>query len=378
MNLHARSFNAPALVAPVRGPELSVVVPTLNEAGNIGLLYEALCRSLSGVEWEMIVVDDDSRDETVAITRALATRDRRVRCIRRIGRRGLSGAVTEGILSSSATAVAVIDADMQHDERLLSAMLTELNSGAELVIGSRHVAGGDAAGGFTRLRRFASDVATRAARVVLRIQVSDPMSGFFMLKRDLAEQIVPRLSTQGFKVLLDLIVSSPQPLKIVELPYTFRPRRHGLSKLDGSVVWDFAGLLIAKASGDWISTRFLAFGLVGLSGLAVHLMALRVFISGAGLSFDTAQFLAAYTAMLWNFSANNVFTYRDRRLTGGKWIRGLLSFCAVCSFGAIANVGVASWVYDNDPNWWIAGAAGAIMGAVFNYAVTASVTWRRA
>jgi dolichol-phosphate mannosyltransferase len=371
---------APRLVpgnAPSPGAELSIIVPTLNEAQNIRSLYEAICAALIGFDWEMIVVDDDSRDGTVEIARQLAAQDHRVRCLRRIGRRGLAGAVVEGILSSSAFAVAVIDADLQHDERLLPRMLMELRGGADLAIGSRHAEGGSMSEGLSRLRRSVSDSATDAARRILRVRVSDPMSGFFAIRRNTAEAIVPRLSSQGFKVLLDLLVSAHVPLKVVELPYTFRPRHRGESKLDSAVALDFLGLLVAKASGDRLSARFLAFGLVGLTGLVVYLAALNGLLAGAGLSFDAAQVLAAVVAMTWNFTVNNSFTYRDRRLTGTNWLRGLLSFYAVCSIGAIANVGVASWVYGNDPIWWLAGAAGALMGAVFNYAVTASVTWRR-
>lgn len=362
---------------PLAGAELSVIVPTLNEEDNIRVLYKALRTSLEDVSWEMIIVDDDSGDRTVAVSRELGARDHRVRCVRRIGRRGLSGAVVEGILSSSAFAVAVIDADMQHDERLLPAMLAELKGGADLVIGSRHLSGGTSAEGFSRLRQWISNSSTHAARRLLGVTASDPLSGFFAVRRTTAEALVPRLSSQGFKVLLDLLVSAREPLNIVELPYTFRPRHRGQSKLDSGVALDFLGLLIAKASGDRISPRFIAFGLVGLTGLGVHLAVLSVLLDHARLPFDTAQILAAVCAMTWNFAANNAFTYRDRRLAGFDWIKGLLTFYAVCSIGAVANVGVASWVYGNEPVWWVAGAAGALMGAVFNYAVTASVTWRR-
>lgn len=359
------------------GPELSVIVPTLNEAENIPVLYQALCDSLTGIDWEMIVVDDDSSDGTVPAARALAARDHRVRCLHRVGRRGLAGAVIEGFLSSSAFAVAVIDADLQHDERLLPRMLAALRDGSDIAIGSRHVSGGSAADGFSRWRRMVSGFATEATRRLLGVRVSDPMSGFFAVRRTTAETIAPYLSTQGFKVLLDLLVSAREPLKIAELAYDFRPRHRGQSKLDAGVAMDFLGLLVAKASGDRISSRFLAFALVGLSGLAVHLAVLNVAMKYSGLTFDAAQVLAACFAMVWNFAINNIFTYGDRRLHGLAWLWGLVSFCAVCSIGTIANVGVASWVYGNDPDWWIAGAAGAIMGAVFNYAVTASVTWRR-
>lgn len=357
--------------------QLSIVVPTLNEAENIQLLYEAIRKCLTDIDWEMIVVDDDSTDGTVSVARNLAANDPRVRCLRRIGRRGLSGAVVEGILSSSAFAVAVIDADLQHDERLLRRMLAELHGGADIAIGSRHTPGGTAAQGFSGWRQSISNWGTRLAQRMLRVEVSDPMSGFFAVRRSVAESIVPRLSTQGFKILLDLLVSARQPLNVVEIPYIFRPRHHGQSKLDSSVALDFLGLLVAKGTGDRISPRFLAFGLVGLTGLGVHLAALSALLTYAPVSFDVAQVIAALAAMTWNFTINNIFTYRDRRLSGAGWFWGLMTFYAVCSIGAIANVGVASWVYGNEPIWWLAGAAGALMGAVFNYSVTSSVTWRR-
>lgn len=369
-----RASEMPALLT---GAELSIVVPTLNEQDNIKVLYDAICDCLTDVNWEMIVVDDDSSDDTVRIVREIATRDHRVRCLRRIGRRGLSGAVIEGILSSSAFAVAVIDADLQHDERLLPRLLAEIRGGADIAIGSRHMGGGSASQGLSRWRQFASNFATDAARKILGVEVSDPMSGFFAVRRSTAEAVIPQLSTQGFKVLLDLLVSARETLKVVELPYTFRPRHRGQSKLDSGVALDFFSLIVAKASGDRISSRFLAFGLVGVTGLGVHLAALSALLSNTSVPFDVAQVLAAFVAMTWNFTINNSFTYRDRRLSGMAWFWGLATFYVVCGIGAIANVGVASWVYGNEPIWWLAGAAGAIMGAVFNYAVTASVTWRR-
>ena len=361
----------------VPAPELSVIVPTLNEADNIPLLYRALCDALAGTRWEMIVVDDGSTDGTVAVVNDIASHDSRVRCLRRLRRRGLAGAVTEGMLASSAFAVAVIDADLQHDEVVLPLMLSSLREGADLAIGTRRAAGGRANGGFSSWRRWASDSATHAARLLLGVRVSDPMSGFFMIRRDVAERLAPRLSSQGFKVLLDLLVSAEAPLRVVEHAYAFRPRRHGRSKLDTAVVWDYLGLLVAKATGDRVSARFLSFALVGLTGLAVHLVLLNALLASTPLPFDGAQFAAAFGAMTWNFVLNNAFTYADRRLEGRDWVRGLLSFYAVCSIGAVANVGVASWVYGNEPVWWIAGAAGAVMGAVFNYSVNTAFTWRK-
>lgn len=363
-------------MGPGPPPELTVVVPTFNERGNVPSLIARIAVALHGVHWEVIVVDDDSPDGTAELVRELARSDARVRCMRRIGRRGLAGACAEGILASSAFAVAVIDADLQHDETLLPGMLATLRHGADLVVGTRYAAGADAEDGLTGVRAWGSRLANQLARTLLGIRLSDPMSGFFMMRREAFEAVAPRLSSQGFKLLLDVVASAQSPLKIVEAPYRFRPRRHGHSKLDSLVVVDYLGLLLAKVSGDRLSVRFVLFALVGASGLVVHLIALRVLMDTMNVGFDGAQTGAAYVAMTWNFFLNNQLTYRDRRLHGWRALTGLASFYAVCSVGAIANVGVASWIYRGAATWWLAGTAGALMGAVFNYAASSIVTWR--
>lgn len=359
------------------GPELTIVVPTFNEHENVPLLVEKIGSVLAGVRWEVIFVDDDSPDRTAARAKALAGDDPRVRCIRRVGRRGLSGACIEGMLASAAPVVAVMDADLQHDEALLPGMLDAINEGAELVVGTRYAEGGTATAGFSAIRQWGSEAATWLARRLLGIRISDPMSGFFMIRREIVDGVAPKLSAQGFKILLDIIASSPRALATVELPYRFRHRLHGESKLDMLVTLEYLGLLLAKLGGDWLSVRFILFMLVGLSGLAVHLLALRAGLDALSLGFNWAQTFATYVAMTWNFVLNNQLTYRDRRLTGSRVIWGLLTFYAVCSVGAVANVGVASWIYLSQPSWWLAGTAGALMGAVFNYAASSALTWRQ-
>src|SRR5438552_1720648 len=165
-------------------PELSVVVPTFNERDNVTVLYRRLEATLSGISWEVVFVDDNSPDGTWEVVRGLARKDSRVRCVRRIGRRGLSGACIEGILASIGPYAAVIDADLQHDETQLPKMVALLRTGeAELVVGSRYVEGGSA-DSFNKQRAGASQLATEVARRVLKVEVADPMSGFFMICRD--------------------------------------------------------------------------------------------------------------------------------------------------------------------------------------------------
>ncbi|MEZ5900649.1 MAG: glycosyltransferase family 2 protein [Hyphomicrobiaceae bacterium] len=357
-------------------PELAVVVPTFCEAENVSLLLAALSPALAGISYEVIFVDDDSPDGTVEVARKLAHEDPRIRAIRRIGRRGLAGAVSEGVLSTSAPYVAVMDCDLQHDEALLSCMLQALKSGADVAVATRYEAGGSTAGGFNSLRLWGSKAATWLSKLVLKTEISDPMSGFFMLRRDLFEEVAPKLSNGGFKILLDILASTPRSLRITEIPYTFRPRLAGDSKLNELVVADFAALVVSKATRDTVSPRFLMFALVGASGLGVHVLALKALLSAAHLPFDYAQLGASYVAMSSNFLLNNVLTYADRRLRGLQALKGFLSFIVVCSVGTLANVGVAKLIYAQDPDWLLAGVAGALMAAVFNYAMTSVVTWR--
>jgi len=358
-------------------PVLSVVVPTFNERDNVAKLYGKLDAALAGVAWEVVFVDDNSPDGTWKVVRNLAQQDSRVRIIRRIGRRGLSGACIEGILASSAPYAAVIDADLQHDETQLPKMLNLLRGGeAELVVGSRYIEGGSA-DSFNRGRAGASALATEVAKRVLGISIADPMSGFFMIRRDKFEELAPELSTQGFKILLDIVATAHGKLKTIEVPYSFGSRLHGESKLDSMVALDFLGLVLAKFTHDVVSLRFLMFAMVGGTGLFVHLGTLFIALRFLGLSFAVSQAAGAFVAMTSNFILNNFLTYRDQRLKGFAILGGLLAFYLVCSVGLFANVGVAFSVYDKQPIWWLAGAAGALMGVVWNYAMSGLFVWRK-
>src|SRR5450759_461348 len=368
------SENPPQSVAT---PQLSVVVPTFNERDNVTTLFRRLEATLAGVAWEVIFVDDNSPDGTWDVVRGLARQDSRVRCIRRIGRRGLSGACIEGILASSAPCAAVIDADLQHDETQLPKMLALLQGGeVDLVVGSRYIEGGSA-DSFKRQRAGASALATEVARRSLRVKIADPMSGFFRIRRDRFEQLAPQLSTQGFKILLDIVATARGALRVKEIPFTFGSRLHGESKLDSMVALDFLGLVLAKLTNDVVSLRFLLFAMVGSTGLVVHLAALFVALKAFDLPFAEAQACGALSAMTSNFILNNFLTYRDQRLKGLAILRGLLLFYLVCSVGLFANVGVAFSVYDQEPIWWLAGAAGALMGVVWNYAMSGLFVWRK-
>ena len=377
MQYEAGSVGTTAATGMARAPELAVVVPTFNEHDNVAPLIELIASALEGVDWEVIFVDDDSADGTAAMVRGIAQRNPRVRCLQRIGRRGLSTACIEGVLASSAPFIAIMDADLQHDERLLPRMLETLRrERCDLVVGSRYIAGGGV-GDWDDRRAGISSLATRLSRLICRIDIADPMSGFFMLRREVFDRAVRRLSGQGFKILLDLLASSPETLHLKELPYEFRRRRHGASKLDTLVVWEFGMLLADKLVGHLLPVRFALFAVIGAVGLGVHLAVLRAALAVPALDFTAAQAIATVVAMTSNFFLNNLFTYRDQRLRGWRLLRGLFSFYLICAVGAVGNVGIAAYVFAADNVWWLAGIAGAIVGSVWNYAVSSVFTWRQ-
>ena len=341
-------------------------------------MVDRLRTALDGIAWEAVFVDDGSSDGTRREVAAIGRGDARVRLVHRRGRRGLASAFVEGAECSLAPFIAAIDGDLQHDETLLPRMLQVLRSEpVDVVVGSRYAAGGSL-GEWGRGRAGLSGLATRLSRLVTRADISDPMSGFFMVPRTVFERALPRLSAIGFKILLDLIASLPGRPVIRELPYQFRVRTAGESKLDAGVLLDFVLLLLDKLVGGLAPVRFILFAAVGALGLGVHLLALQLALSAAGLPFETAQGVATGCAITANFFLNNVFTFRDQRLRGPRLWRGLAVFALACAVGAAANLNIAAlMVGAGHRPWWIAGVAGAVMSLVWNYAVGSTLTWRR-
>lgn len=365
------------IAAPDKPLELCVVVPTFNEAGNIARLIDRLSAILVGTEWEAVVVDDESPDGTAEVVRQIARTDRRVRILKRMGRRGLSSACLEGMLASAAPYIAVIDADFQHDEALLPQMLETLRGeDLDLVVGSRFVAGGGT-GTWSAQRLKASRLATRVSRLLVKADLKDPMSGYFIIRREALEPAIPHVFGVGFKILLDLVASSPTPLKIRELPYEFRERQAGESKLDLLTAWQFLMMLWDKRLGRIVPARFISFSVVGAVGVLVHFVILSLLFRTLGADFVASQAVAAVGAMTGNFLLNNLLTYRDQRLRGREMLRGWLTFTLACGIGAVANVGIAAALFRGDVGWFLSALSGVVVGAVWNYAATSFYTWGR-
>ncbi len=359
------------------GPlELAVIIPTFNESANVKRLLDRLSLVLAEINWEAIFVDDNSPDGTAEMVRQIARQNRNVRIVHRIGRRGLSTAVVEGMLASAAPVLAVIDGDMQHDEAILPTLYAEVASGeADIAIGTRY-AGGGSTGDWSESRLRLSQWATRIGQAFLKTDMSDPMSGFFAISRDKLMQAMPGLSGVGFKILLDIVASLPERPRVAEVAYTFRSREAGESKADAMVAAEYLALIVDKTIGRYIPLRMLSFLAIGGMGVGVHLAVLAASLA-TGLSFLNAEIAAVIAAMTFNFFLNNVLTYRDRRLTGWHMVTGLASFYAVCSVGALANIGIGNWMNGQDSRWWVAGLSGVVVGAVWNFVASSFVTWRK-
>ncbi len=357
-------------------PVVSIVAPTYNERMNIRPLVAAVTAAMGDTPFELIFVDDDSPDGTSLEIAAVAREGASVRGLRRVGRRGLASAVVEGAMSAHADIIGVIDADMQHDETLLPRMLEILRTtDTDIVVASRHVAGGSV-GEWDATRQRMSVFATWASRLLIGESVSDPMSGFFMTRRAVFDGAIYDLSQQGYKILLDLLTSSPHPLKVAEVPYTFRDRQSGESKVDTMIVAEYAFLLIEKMTNGLIPPKFVLFSIVGGVGLLLHLTVLGVLV-GNDVHFIYAQAAATCCAMALNYVLNNSITYRTERLRGLRFIRGFVVFCLVCSMGALANISIANLTIHEVNSWPLAGIAGAFMSSVFNFGVSTRFVWGR-
>lgn len=363
-------------MTPVRKLELAVVVPTFGERDNIVPMLQRLAEALADVEYEVIFVDDDSPDGTAALIRGIGIADPRVRVLQRVNRRGLASACVEGMMSTSAPLIAVMDADLQHDEKILPEMLARLKGGnLDIAVGTRTAAGGSM-GEFPASRVRLSNFGRRLGNFICRSAVSDPMSGFFMVTRPFLDEVVHSVSGIGFKILLDVLASANRPVRITEVPYRFGSRLYGESKLDILVGLEYLKLLIDKLVGDYIPARFLIFGIVGALGVVVHLSILYILLYIAHISFVVAQISGTILVMTLNFFLNNTITYRDRRLRGNQLILGLLSFYIACSIGAFLNLRAATFVLDAGWKWYVAGMVGVTLSSVWNYAATAVFTWR--
>jgi dolichol-phosphate mannosyltransferase len=369
--------------------KVTIVSPTYNEAENVPRLVHDVDAALSGIDYELLIADDDSPDRTWAIAQEFATRSSRIRVLRRTMDRGLSPAVIEGFLSSCSDFVGVIDADLQHDPAILPQMIAALDAGAEIAVGSRYVEGGGT-GTWNAARRFQSWVATKLAQTFLGVELTDPMSGYFLLRRDDFNRIHAQLDSSGFKILLE-IVGRLAPSRLVEVPYTFRERVAGQSKLSSKIVLQYLGQLWRLSSvSRYMSVRFIKFALVGASGTIINLCAFLLLARLFGLRDWRISALATLVANFTNYVFNNAWTFVDRGHRGWSLVRGYVTYLGLSFVGMFASTltfaGLARASYTYLHNALPARESyipvlgfqlvAILVGTIFNYELNRRFTWR--
>ena len=363
--------------------ELTVVVPTYNESKNIPEMVRRLSETLKDISWELIFVDDSSPDGTADVVRSIAREDHRIRLISRHNRRGLASAVVEGALAASADVVAVMDGDLQHDESVLPDMYAKVRDGEADVVSASRFLREDGADGLSSATRVAiSNNGIKLSNLVFNLKMTDPLTGFFVVRRDVVRRALPELSELGFKVLMDVIISAKPRPRVMEVPFKFRERQHGESKLDNKVMYEFFLFVLEKKISSFmpLPARFLSFAFINSIGILVHLAILfpMLAILGEG-SFVNAQLIATIVAMGFNYAVNNMVTYSDRQLKGAKFYAGFFIFAALCSVGILGNVGVANALHRDYPSLsvFVPAVAGALITVVWNYVATGAFVWGR-
>jgi dolichol-phosphate mannosyltransferase len=357
--------------------EIGIVVPVFNEVHNIEPLVQRLRSVLSGIAWEVLFVDDNSPDGTAEEVRRIARDDCRVRLVLRVADPGLSNACIQGMLSTSADLLCVMDGDGQHDPVYIPQLIKLLEEApSDLASACRQLDGGASEASLGRRRSLLSRLGNGLVRLATKRATRDPLTGFFVIRRAAFLSVVEKLSNSGFKLLFDMLASHPG-LRHVEVAFQFQPRHSGDSKLDAYVVWQFGTLLVEKLSRGWLPARVISFLSVGTMGLFIHMVTLYAAIWG-GIAFATAQGTAAMTAMTFNFILNNALTFRDRRFSGIGLVKGWSAYLLICSVGLLANVALASWAYERLHGLVLPAAlAGIAMDVAWKFVISDRVLWRR-
>lgn len=357
---------------------LTVVLPAYNELNNIDFLLQNLAKADAHEQIKRVIyVDDDSPDGSSEYIKSLSYSHYEVLCIHRIGRQGLSSAVVEGVMLADTEYVAVMDADGQHEPEDLMGMLKQAQSEkADFVVGSRFKAK-DSLDNHTGLRHHISKKGNALCNFILKRELTDPLTGFFLFKRKIFLDAVREMKPTGFKILLEFLYRiRNNNIEVVEYPIQFRSRHDGESKLDSKVLLEFIDQILGFITKGLFPEKLFGFLLVGASGLIVHLSLLYVLLFAVGIGFSLAQGLATLISMISNFSLNNILTFRRNRLSGWRWLKGLIYFIAVCSIGATANVGAAAYLNSAGESWWLSGIFGLFVGTIFNFALSRFFIWK--
>jgi dolichol-phosphate mannosyltransferase len=367
--------------------KLSVIAPTFNERENVKELINRVGDAIQNIPYEIIIADDDSPDLTWLVAEETSASDPRVHVLRRMQNHGLGAAVIDGFSIARGEILACIDADLQHDPSALRKMLERFAGGADVVVGSRYVAGGST-GNWNWFRRMESRIATRMARIFLGVKLSDPMSGYFLMRRSDFLRIRPELQGRGFKILLEILVKL-RPGIIEEVPYTFRTREKGESKLSSKVVLQYVQQLWGLSRlRKLLPDRFIKFSFVGCTGIVVNLGVMTLFFWLNGSRSWVASGVASLIANMSNYGLNNIWTFSDRLHRGIGLMKGYFLYLLMSTVGlgitTASYMGLTSILVRFSPEKFDSSGLAILLlcqflsisfGSYSNYLLNSLVTW---
>lgn len=352
---------------------VAIVIPTFNEASNVEQLVARIRSAMAGTQYEVLFVDD-STDQTPDVLGRIAAQDPRVRYIHREGQRGLASAVVAGFEQARGDVLVVMDADLQHPPEMIPTLLSGMaQTGADIVVPCRYMEGGSTAG-FSSLRKAMSLVAKWLAQALLSCarRTRDPLSGFFVLKRSVIEGA--NLQPIGWKVLLEVLARGNYRL-VLDVPYAFRARNSGISKMTLRQQWDFLLHLTSLLLPGVGWRRIVRFGLVGAGGVVVNMGLLWFLVQKAGLPPAPGALCSANLAMVHNFLWHDAVTWGDRRARPQWWQR-FWRFWVTSWVGIVLNVlTLQLLVALFGVHYLLANGVGIAAAATWDFIVNHTWTW---
>ena len=358
---------------------ISFVLPTFNERNNIVFLIEEILKLTSQHEIEIIVVDDNSNDGTSEIVRNLAQLEKKIKLINRFNRFGLSSAIKEGCINATFDIIAIMDSDGQHEVKdVLNAIRKLIHKKFDVVFGSRFLKKSKIQG-LSKKRQTGSILANKFARISLSRKyknLTDFMSGCIVLKRESCFLYLTKIDVNGFKFLFELLSLSKGNLNVSEVPLSFKSRTGGSSKFDIAIFWDFLISLIHTFLKRIVPRRAISFAFVGAVGVIVQLLSSYLLMIFIGFTFQLALPIAVTCAACSNFFINNWLTFRNKRLKNKELIFALFKFLLISSLPIIANVGLATSIYNLIlPSTLLSQLAGIVIVFIWNYAASSRFVW---
>jgi len=354
--------------------EVSIIIPTYNESENIVKVLNEIELTLSGHDYEVIVVDDNSPDQTSEIVKKISKANKNILCIKRTWKKGLSSAVIEGVALSSKELVCVMDGDGQHDPKDILKMLEHHRAyNLDLVSGSRFLNLSSELA-LSQSRKNLSDAGIFFANLFLKKKMTDPMTGLFLIKKNLIENLQDQLYKDGFKILFDILMLN-KTLKSDEVQINFRSRIAGDSKLNISTIFNMLGQVMENITKGFMPASFFVFSLVGTVGVAIHLTSLSLLLMSLG--FVAANAVSTVLAMTSNYFLNNYLTFHNLHKTFRERFQGLIKYSFTNSFSILANIGVASQFYANNFSEISSALIGILAGLVLNYFLSLNLVFKK-